>query len=59
MNWLDIVRGLYNIGDRWIGVDYSKNFLDPEQATLTLVHEAFKLLDICSKNSVSGIYQKT
>lgn len=39
MNWFDSVRGRYNIGDRWIGVDYSSNFLDPEQASLTLVHE--------------------
>lgn len=40
MNWFDTVRGRYNISDRWIGVDYSSNFLDPEQASLTLVHEA-------------------
>ncbi len=39
MNWFDFVRGRYNIGDRWIGLDYSRHFLDPKQAYLTLIHE--------------------
>jgi len=38
-NWFHTVLGRYNISDKWIGLDYSKLYLDPIQAQLTLAHE--------------------
>ena len=38
-SWFHAARGRYHIGDKWIGLDYSKLFLDPLEAEVTLRHE--------------------
>ncbi len=38
-SWFHTVLGKYDISHGWVGLDYSKLFLDPLQAELTLSHE--------------------
>ncbi len=38
-NWFHAAKGRYFIKDKWIGLDYSKLFLDPIDAEITLYHE--------------------
>ena len=38
-NWFHVAKGIYNIPESWIGLDYARLFLKPAEANGTLAHE--------------------